>query len=490
MPRRQTRRKSSCHPSACRLEIATLDKTDIDRKQVVDLVTQLADDTPAVRDQAFEKLTEYGPGILPILKELFADQPPEAKGRMKQLLRNQTAPLLGGMFLLDNEFRVVNRGADGTVYLYLARGVSMAAKSPDDEPTIQSPAWLAIRPGHPVQLLPEEMVADLTPGKATITSVGDEWVVTSDVRGPRRFLAGALVPVLHPNEAEFTDVVGIDRRGRWLFRKPGQSTPTLVLDPTLPDLTPRLPVWDYATADEVGWDKENWPAVRQLGLLSRLKETDWEALGADTDFLTRPDQIHLAPAASPLTATPNTQPAPATTQPLIQPSTRTTSLPLTQPASAAGPESRPVLGEAATDSTETLLLTTPDGTRYFDGTTELRWIDAKGDRGSWTLPPIDTGKAPVHLVRAPDGRLFLFNQPGRVIRLRRTPAAPDPFTVEATFTRNIPNVETPTRIWLDPAGRIIIAYEKRLAILFPEGYLPRAIRMKMTNVDDGEAEKP
>ena len=86
-----------------------------------------------------------------------------------------------------------------------------------------------------------------------------------------------------------------------------------------------------------------------------------------------------------------------------------------------------------------------------------------------------------------DGKLFLFNQPGRVLRIKPTPDGPEPFKLEATFTRKIPNVETPTRIWMDPAGRIIVAWESQLAIMFPGGYIPPILAEKMlTDTDDDE----
>ena len=60
----------------------------------------------------------------------------------------------------------------------------------------------------------------------------------------------------------------------------------------------------------------------------------------------------------------------------------------------------------------------------------------------------------------------------------------EPFVLEATFTRNIPNVDNANtwidRIWLDPAGRLIIAYNNNvLAILFPTGRVPPEIRQMM-----------
>jgi hypothetical protein len=81
---------------------------------------------------------------------------------------------------------------------------------------------------------------------------------------------------------------------------------------------------------------------------------------------------------------------------------------------------------------------------------------------------------------------FLFNQPGRVVRLRENASgATEPFTVEAIFTHNIPNTSTPQRIWLDPAGRIAIAYDtNKLAILFPSGEVPHAIELMMPAEED------
>ena len=149
------------------------------------------------------------------------------------------------------------------------------------------------------------------------------------------------------------------------------------------------------------------------------------------------------------------------------------------------PETQPASNENSVPSGPPLLVA-PDGTRYYGGLTDLRVVTPDGRQTMWTLPDIATGTEPVHLVRTADGRLYLFNQPGRVLRITPTPTAAEPFTVEATFSRNIPATEDPTRIWLDPAGRIIIAHGKQLAILFPSGIIPQAIRLKMLDTEDVE----
>src|SRR5262249_25155304 len=130
------------------------------------------------------------------------------------------------------------------------------------------------------------------------------------------------------------------------------------------------------------------------------------------------------------------------------------------------------------------ILTDADGTRYFDGKTSLIVIDKSGQRIDWTLPAVASGQGDVHLFRTSDGLLFLFNEPGRVLRIKRTPKESEPFTIEATFTHDVPNAQNLQRVWLDPAGRIVIAYEgSKLAILFPSGRVPPAISEMMPASD-------
>ena len=123
------------------------------------------------------------------------------------------------------------------------------------------------------------------------------------------------------------------------------------------------------------------------------------------------------------------------------------------------------------------LLADRDGTLYYDGKQKLLIVDKQGTRTEWPLPDRATGSADPYLVESEPGRFFLFNEPGRLLRLRRTPAGPDPFKLEATFSRNIPNVSKLTRMWVDPKGRIAMVWdEKNLAIAFPQGFIPMETR--------------
>jgi len=425
-----------------------LQSAPVDQQAIRNRVEQLSDADADVRRQAFVDLSNYGPGAWPMLEKLSSDQPPQAKLLLRQLLKDRARPTLSGMTLLGGRsLELAARLSDGGVVFYAPQGVSLPEA--DGQETTTAPAWLSIRPGHYIELLPPVLVADLKPGQAVLDVVSDKWIVDSDARGPRLFYGNGFATLLRKDERKFARVIGMDQRGRWLFRQCGaldvDRPQTLIVDPHLPDLTPRLPVWNLAIARNVGWDKDNWPVLENGGAFA-LTEAGWRPLDKDETFFTRPDQVPPDPKA--------------TTAPTTTAATRPTS----------GP---------STSSTEPPLLVAPDGVRYYGGLTDLRILHADGNETDWPLPAADTGAGPVHLIRASDGKLFLFNQPGRVLRLTPTPGAPEPFKVDPPFTHDIPNVAAPTRIWLDPAGRIDIEWENRLAILFPEGYIPTPISRLM-----------
>jgi len=102
---------------------------------------------------------------------------------------------------------------------------------------------------------------------------------------------------------------------------------------------------------------------------------------------------------------------------------------------------------------------------------------ATGKLTDWTLPGTAVGSlADVVLMRTSEGLLFLYNQPGRIVRIKPTPDGAEPFIVEAVFTHRVPQPEKLQRIWLDPAERIVMCYDKHfLAIMFPQGRIPRDI---------------
>lgn len=424
------------------LSLLPLTATTVDEAAVEKLVEQLSEPDPRDRLTAYKELTRYGPAVWPILEKLRDEQPPEAQLRIGQLLRDRTAPSLGGMTPINGGLRVVARDRFGGVVLLADQGVTMA----DAAGKVQTvnPAWVAIRPGHAPELLPEPMVADLQPGRHTLDVYNNMWVVTDATNGPRQYIGRSLKRLLRDDERSFDTLVGIDARGRWVFSRSERATTTapvtqsmagrfLILDPTLPDPTPKLPGWTIANTRESGWTADNWPAVNVDGKYYRLKEKAWERLDAKKNSA---DQLIANLPATPTTA------------------------------SAA-------------------ILTTADRTRYFDGTATLRKTSERGPDATFTLPTEARGVAPVHLVETVDKILLLMNTPGRIVRLKIAKDDPEKLAVDGTFTRKIPNGLI-RRFWLDPAGRLCIAHDEGgMTVLFPTGAITPEIR-KMMPVEELE----
>lgn len=435
------------------VNLATLDAANLDEKKITGLVDQLSDLDPGKRSAAFNELTRYGISIWPILEKMLDEQSPEAKMRIRQLLRAKSQPTLGGMSLQPGPIKVLGRGDYGAVMLLSESGVEMPRENPDAQGRIVAPAYIDIEPGQPISLAANGLVEELQGKNRELIFLRGEIFVNDEAAGPRWWLSNHFDPLLKAKDLEYRHLVGQDGRGRWLFRKNlTDRSPTMVIDPTLPDPTPKLPVWIYKIeGGKVGWNPANWPAIKKGGAWALIKN-DWHALDeakADEKFYSRDN---LPPELMPATA----------------PTTAATTI------ASTAPSSQPSLGEP--------LMVEADGTRFYDGRQSLRIITKDGKDLTWELPPEAGGSAtfePV-LFRAGENRLFLFNSIGRVLRIKPTPAGPQPFKLEATITRRIPSMENLDRIWLDPDGRIIIAHDgDTLSICFPTGRIPPELANKL-----------
>lgn len=427
-----------------KLAMSVVQSVEIDEKVIADLVDKLSDNDPETRSAAYAELTRYGNASWPILEKLLDDQPPETRIRLQELLRNRIQPTLGGRAPVDGAMQIADRFTDGGIALYLPAGVRVPdpydASKP---PRVVKPAWISIRPGRAIELLDKVLVRDLPPQKQDLYAFDNEWVTSDAMQGPQRLYGNHLEPLLDKDEIAFRHVIGADRRGRWLFRNPEDPGKTLVLDPTLPDPTPKLPVWRLPVQNGlVGWTKSDWPAVKGSANLVRkldawaLLEKGWQPIDpAKEQFI-----IEMPKDAPPAAPAANA----STTQPFGPP-----------------------------------ILTDNEGRTYHEGKDVLVVVEPDGRQVKWPLPPNAVGNAEkVWLIRSNEGLLFLFNQPGRVVRITPTPDAAEPYKVEAVFTNRIPNSDKIQRIWLDPAGRIVMMYEKnKLAILFPTGRVPKDIAL-------------
>ncbi|MDP9176011.1 MAG: hypothetical protein M3O30_19415 [Planctomycetota bacterium] len=442
------------------LTIVPLDNPAINEKDVLAIVNELGNDDPDKRVSAFQLLTQYGPGIYPILEKAQSHVPPEAQARLHSLLDGRMATQLGGMMINDNLLTVTARLRDGGAVFFAPHGVSIPQEQQD--PKIVSPDYLVVRPGQAVRELPGAIIAALD-GQKTIDALRDEWILNTPDKGPQRYLPPEqFYPLVHGRELGFSHLVAIDSRGRWVLRGEGNSStrPTLIIDPTVPDPTPKLAIWMIDTGKDAGWNKSDWPTLLRGATHWLVNSRDWEAMDENSDAMS----IEL----------------PAATLPSTSSTTVASSLPTTLPQTE--PEGKQ------------LLLIDAAGNRYYDGETTLTIVDAKGRQRIWTLPENCAGDAEQRawLVPDRDGHLFLFNAVGRIVRLRPTLDEAQPFVVESVFTHSIPPFREIRRIWLDPAGRIAVIYEEwRMAIIFPTGQISpeiadRVLMQDVKRTDEGQ----
>jgi hypothetical protein len=388
------------------LTFVSLDNPDINEKDIVSLVDQLGDDDPEKRVAAYQKLAQYGPKVNPILQRLAADAAPESQSRISQLLQGAT---LGGMAVNGNQLTLKARLRDGGMVFLAPQGVTIPREG--QEPTVVSPDYLAVRPGRPVQELPSAVVDALGKGNGTVEAVGDEWIVSTPDAGPSRFLPpDQLDPLLRASERNFSRMLAIDSRGRWLFRD-DSSHRTLALDPTVPDPKPRLAIWSIDTGSSSGWNKSDWPAIARGNSHWIIDDHDWQPMDAGESISNEPPPIRYPSTAA------------------------------TAPDTIA--QNGPLLFIDDADN------------RFYDGQSTLTVVTAAGKRRVWFLPDQCAGSSDrtAHLVADLEGHLLLFNSAGRIARVRPTLLEAQPFTLEAVFRRAHPRLSIHPANLARPIGK-------------------------------------
>ena len=416
--------------AAAAMSFVTLDNPDIDEKQIASLVDQLGDDDPDKRIAAYQRLSQYGPKIDPILEKLA----PGRRWKRKRESRNCCKARRWVEWLSTETSWRWWRGC------VTAGWCSAPARRDDSARGAKSENRFAGlsggSAGRAVQELPPAIVDRLCKPNGSVAAWGDEWIVGSPDAGPARFLPpNQLDPLLRQSERNFSRFVAIDSRGRWLLTDDAGKR-TLILDPTVPDPTARLAIWLIDTGDSVGWNKSDWPAIQRGTAHWIINDHDWEPMDQNESL-----RKELSPPI-----------VPATT------------------ATAEGPP----------------LLVDGDGNRYYDGQSTIALVSPGGRRRVWPLGDQAAGSAdrPAYLVADRQGHLFLFNSTGRIARLRLSLGDPQPFVLESVFTDHVPNFRDVERIWCDPAGRIVVAYQgSHLAMIFPTGQIPREIEDKILPQD-------
>jgi hypothetical protein len=403
------------------IELAVLpfDQRVVDDAKVKDILSRLGSDLPEDRTKARTELANLGPTARPTVERLVQDESQAAKLAVRQVLGSEQRVRIGGLLPSRGPGKVVKHLEGGGVLLFFAGGVSQEDASGKLQTV--SPAWLAITPGHAVSIVDEQMVRNIRPdmdeSKITLRNYGGEWFTQDPARGIQRFM-GNHVETLVPSKSlrtTYTRIVGQDSTGRWVMTNADQSR-SLIIDPTLPNTTPRLPVWSIDFSKEAGWSlKDDLPAIRSGGAFS-LGKQEWVALPAEqfskdvTEHLLAKDQAH--------------QPYTGGLVDLVTPSGKTVSLP-----------------DVAT------------GQGYVPG----------------KAAAFDVGQ----------DRVLLFNQPGRMSLLKWNPERTQ-LTLLGNFSRNMPRSgitrvwqDTHGRI-------VVAYATNTLAIVFPDGMIPGEIQNMMS----------
>ncbi len=259
------------------------------------LARKLADRDPLVREDTQRQLEAMGPSIYPELEKMKDDLAVESQVRIEAILGQRFAPTLGGLRPLDGQPLTIARLRDGGCVLMLTGG---GTYEEDGQTKSYIPAFISIRPGHYVERIDPSKVANFAPGKHKLAAFGSEWVVFDPTLGPQRWIGNKLYPLAGSDFKSFDDFVGIDAQRRWIFKSTTQPGKTLILDTTLPDLEPRLPVWAIDAPDGAGWTSAGWPAVKREKNIFVLGERGWRMLDKDEKFESTPPNVVPSSATS------------------------------------------------------------------------------------------------------------------------------------------------------------------------------------------------
>lgn len=384
------------------LKLKSLDKPPARTPEQIESLRQLARDLanpdPLIREKTQSEIEALGPAIYPELEAMRPRLPVEAQVRIEIILGQRFAPTLASLKPLPGPVHTVARFPDGGCVLLLTGGGSIAD---DGIGKTVIPAWIAIRPGNYIERLPDRMTEGFVPNRYQFFAFASEWVIFDPVLGLRRWIGSEFVTLLDKPLRHFDTFVGIDQQRRWIVRSTSQPGQTLIIDPSLPDTTPKLPVWMIEAPDGAGWTQSGWPAMNRGNSVLLLDERRWRVMDPKTDTFDR-------------------------TAPKLL----------------------------------TTIATATDGSK-------LELINNRVTRNGSTI--IDDARGAMSIFYA-DNRLFLVGE-GVVHRFNLTGK------IEATFDKNL--LKNPKRVWIDPAGRLVLAGDATLWIAFPTGRVPNAIKTMM-----------
>lgn len=263
-----------------KLQQAQASIANIDESKVRELVKQLSNIDPLERAKATDALEQMGPSIWPLLETLKDKQPPEGQMRLQVLLAERLVPTLGGNAPRHGIVMTLARYDDGGCVLYFTGGVSFAAGS---EHLTQVPAAIALLPGRNIERLDAEVIKDFSPGKSKLSLQADDWLRYDSDQGYRRWIGNSFEVLTNDHYKDFDRFVGIDASRRYIFASTAQPDVTLLIDPNLPDPTPRLPIWTTTSPDGAGWTSTQWPALQRGKQVYVAVEGGWRLIDPKTE---------------------------------------------------------------------------------------------------------------------------------------------------------------------------------------------------------------
>lgn len=445
------------------------DRTPVDEPAVLALVEQLSRPDPAQRRDAQARLSQFGPSAWPVLERVHDAATPEVQEGLDRLQAQRFRPTLGIFTPLPGPVRVLARSPEGGVILKLDGGVKYVDLRKEIE---RSPAVLTLIPGQTVRFFSDRALDRKDVDTLRLDLRGDEVIQINSPSGPARLLSNHFSPLLRPEFKAYTTWLGTDREGRWLFRRP-DAEKYLLVDPVYSDSTPRLPVWILdAYRGLTGWDEKGRPVVRREdGEAWTLDRSAWTLLSSASSRPSGGSALAESPGVF-TAATPDQDKAQVR---VVLPDGR-----------VAWAGRGVVTIESKDGRVQRVELPPPPGKRRkpFDA----REIDPPFTRGIAGDALQEAGRRSVFRFGRPrmvvaGGRLFVFDVPGRVVRLSSS-GPTGAFSVDAAFTANIPDLAV-RRVWVDPFGRICVASGQwGLTVLFPEGRIPPDIASIVTAPPD------
>jgi hypothetical protein len=403
------------------------ERKEADAGEVKKLIGELSAGNEEERKAAQGALARYGPSAWPVMEDALegTELSGEARKTLTRLLGARAKPALGIFTLLPGPVRVMARDVDGALALYTFGGVSFLDLGKEK---LRSPALLLAMPGAPVRLAHPSVMVDPDDAKGGEEGEGGgmEGAVEEGKLPRLQFRNGELLVLSRTKgltrhmSNHLAPMLRQDLRGfqQWVG-------------------TDRMGRWVFknvATSQYLILDPgyaDPTPRLPAWTMTIDGGKTGWDA--RDNPVIARGEKQVFRLGASEWQAVDE--------------------------------------GKA-----EERLVTKWEG-KVTPSTTRLAPPAATGVGSG--LEPGTVAEQVFRPGKDPEGPVFVYNRPGRILRYSKNEAGE--YVLDAKFTEHVPK-EDIRRVWQDPQGRLCIAHgAASLTILFPEGRYPPGLAPLITS---------